>query len=124
MTHYHAAVWLSHDEARIFYFNADDFEKLHVMPEHTHQFSGGGKNHKHFENPDYYKAITEKLKQAGEILVTGPGPAKSELMKYLAKHDPALVQKVVGVETVDHPTDKQIVAYARLYYNAADKMRA
>jgi hypothetical protein len=30
---------------------------------------------------------------------------------------------IVGVETVDHPSDAQVVAYARKYFNAADRMQ-
>ena len=33
-----------------------------------------------------------------------------------------LVEKIIGVETVDHPTDNQLVAHARRYFRAADKM--
>jgi len=29
---------------------------------------------------------------------------------------------VVGVESIDHPTDGQLVAYARKYFVAKDKM--
>ena len=37
--------------------------------------------------------------------------------------DPKLKKKVVGVETIDHPSDGQLVAHARKYFNAADRMR-
>jgi hypothetical protein len=30
---------------------------------------------------------------------------------------------ILGVETVDHPTDKQLVAYARKYFKSADLMQ-
>ena len=32
------------------------------------------------------------------------------------------MQKIVGVETVDHPSDAQLVAYARQYFKAEDRM--
>ena len=31
--------------------------------------------------------------------------------------------KIIGVETVDHPSDEQLVVYARKYFVAADRMR-
>jgi hypothetical protein len=31
-------------------------------------------------------------------------------VKHLHRHDPALGDKVIGVETVDHPSDGQVVA--------------
>jgi len=30
---------------------------------------------------------------------------------------------IVGVETVDHPSDEQLVAYARKYFKAKDLMQ-
>ncbi len=55
--------------------------------------------------------------------MVGPAKAKLELIRYLHKHAHALGTKVVGVETVDHPTDGQLVAYARTYFVAADRMK-
>jgi hypothetical protein len=33
-----------------------------------------------------------------------------------------LVSKIVGVETADHPTGGEIVAHARSYFKASDRM--
>ena len=33
-----------------------------------------------------------------------------------------LVQKIVGVETADHPTGGEVVAHARSYFKASDRM--
>jgi hypothetical protein len=33
-----------------------------------------------------------------------------------------MAAKVIGVETVDHPSDGQLVAYARKYFHARDQM--
>jgi hypothetical protein len=62
------------------------------------------------------------LAGASEILIVGPGQAKLELIKHINAHDHAVVDKVVGVETVDHPGDGQLVAYARKYFVARDRM--
>jgi hypothetical protein len=37
-------------------------------------------------------------------------------------HDKAMVERIVGIETVDQPNDAQVVAYARKYFIAKDKM--
>ena len=58
-----------------------------------------------------------------ELLITGPSDAKLGLIKHIHAHHAALVPNIVGVETVDHPTDGQIVAYAKKYFRAADRMR-
>jgi hypothetical protein len=62
------------------------------------------------------------LEGSGEILLVGPATAKLELLRYIEKHDHALGAKIVGIETVDHPTDGQLVAYAKKYFKRVDRM--
>src|SRR6266446_476004 len=52
----------------------------------------------------------------------GPANAKTELVKHISQHDPRLMRIIVGVETVDHPSDAQLVAHARHYFKAEDRM--
>jgi stalled ribosome rescue protein Dom34 len=127
MTHYHAVVWLDHHEAKIFHFNATEMEALRVMPDkpnvHLHHHHGANTDGHAKEDPRYYHNVAAAVADAGEVLVCGPGQAKNELMKHIEHHDPAWSKKLVGVETVDHPSDKQLVAHARKYFLAADRMR-
>ena len=62
------------------------------------------------------------MKGAQEILVVGPAQAKLQLVKHIHSHDPAMSDKVIGAESVDHPSDGQLVAYARKYFVAKDRM--
>jgi hypothetical protein len=41
----------------------------------------------------------------------------------LHEHDRALERKIVGIETVDHPTDGQIIAYAKKYFRLGERIR-
>ena len=74
------------------------------------------------EDQQYYHEVVEALAGAAEILIVGPGHAKLELIKHIHAHDHGVVDKVVGVETVDHPGDGQLVAFARKYFVAKDRM--
>ena len=65
----------------------------------------------------------ESIADAGAVLITGPANAKTELVKHIHNHDPKLMNVIVGVETVDHPSDAQLVAYARKYFHATDRMQ-
>lgn len=56
------------------------------------------------------------------MLIVGPASAKLQLVKHIHAHDPGMVDKIMGVETVDHPSDGQVVAYARKYFAAKDQM--
>jgi stalled ribosome rescue protein Dom34 len=126
MSHFHSVVWLDHSEAHVMHVSPDDVEKSIVYPaqphQHLHVRSGTLGSGRQAEDQAYYHAIVEALKGASEILVVGPASAKLELLKHIHGHDKAMVKLIVGVETVDHPTDAQIVAYARKYFIAKDKM--
>jgi stalled ribosome rescue protein Dom34 len=126
MSHYHAVVWLDHTQAHVIHISPDDVEKSIVHPASPHHklhsrlgTLGSGRAP---EEQAYYHAVAEALTGAQEILVVGPAQAKLQLIKHLHAHDPATADKVVGVETVDHPTDGQLVAYARKYFVAKDRM--
>lgn len=126
MSHYHAVVWLDHSEAHVMHISPDDVEKSIVHPskahQHLHSRSGHVGSGKPAEDKAYYHAIAEALRGAQEILIVGPAQAKLQLVKHIHSHDKDLSDKVVGVESIDHPTDAQVVAYARKYFVAKDKM--
>jgi stalled ribosome rescue protein Dom34 len=126
MSHYHALVWIDHVEAHVMHISPDDVEKSLIQPNEQHHklhsrvgTLGSGRAP---EDQDYYHRVAQALAGATEILIVGPAQAKLQLIKHIHLHDPALVSKVVGVETVDHPTDGQLIAYARKYFQAKDRM--
>jgi hypothetical protein len=63
----------------------------------------------------YYQAIAKAVRDAGKILLFGPGEAKVELEKEIKKSK-ALAFRVVGVEPADRMTEKQIAAKVREHY--------
>ena len=126
MSHYHAVVWIDHKEAHVMHVSPTDVEKslIHPSGQHhkLHSKVGTLGNGRATEDHDYYHQVAEALTGATEILIVGPAQAKLQLIKHIHSHHPALAAKVVGVETVDHPTDGQLVAYARKYFLAKDQM--
>ncbi len=124
--HFHALIWLDHREAHVFGFNAEDFDKTEVKPPRAirqlRRKDGSITDGKTPVDPGYYREIADAVGTAGEVVIVGPGSAKLDLVKYLHKHHLPLADKVIGVETVDHPTDRQLIAYGRAYFAKADKM--
>ncbi len=108
----HAVVWLDHHDAKVIQFNPTQHEA------------------KHFKHPQAYKIeaffhqIAASLVGVSEILVIGPGLAKTEFIQHLKQHDPAIAKAVLGVEAADHPTEGQILAHARHFFKAKDRMIA
>ena len=126
MSHYQALVWIDHSEAHVMHISPDDVENSIVQPSEPHHklhsrvgTLGSGRAP---EDQDYYHSVVEAQKGAQEVLVVGPAQAKLQLIKHIHAHAPALMSKIVGVETVDHPTDGQLVVYARKYFLAKDRM--
>lgn len=67
----------------------------------------------------FLKEVANTFSDAGEILIIGPAGAKTELAKYLRETHPAVGNRIVTVEAADHPTDRQIVAYAKRHFKMA-----
>ena len=63
----------------------------------------------------YYDRVISSIRDAESILILGPGEAKVELEKRLKKE--ALGGRVVGIETVDKMTDRQIAARVRQQFS-------
>jgi MoxR-like ATPase len=88
---------------------------------HVHHKSGViGSGHAH-EDKTFLDAVIAALGTANAVLVTGPGVAKTELIKHIARHAATEMDRISGVETVDHPSDGALVAHARRYFSAADR---
>ena len=63
----------------------------------------------------YYDHVISCIRDAESILIFGPGEAKGEIEKRLENE--ALGGRVVGVETVDKMTDRQIAARVRQQFS-------
>ena len=126
MAHFHAVIWIDHREARVFHFNPTDVDKLVIHPHdpthHIHHKANAIGSGRAAEDEDFYHSVVEAVADAGAILITGPANAKTELVKHIHHRDAALMGRIKGIETVDHPTDGELVAHARKYFKAEDLM--
>ncbi len=68
-----------------------------------------------------FHEVARSLAGTQHVLVVGPSTAKLDFSRYLHKHEPALEARIVGIETVDHPTDKQLAAYAKQYFHVSSR---
>ena len=62
----------------------------------------------------YYDAVIAAMRDSESILIFGPGAAKGELKKRLERNN--LGGRIVGIETVDKMTDRQIAAKVRQHF--------
>jgi hypothetical protein len=64
----------------------------------------------------YYDAVIAGIREADSLLIFGPGEAKGELAKRLERHH--FSGRIVGSETVDKMSHRQIAAKVRQYFQA------
>jgi len=118
MSHYHAVVWIDHQRATIWQFSPSGEERTAVRSHSRHA------RHPAQEDKAYFEEVVGALSGAREILILGPAQAKNELAAYLRKHHAGLAAGIVAVENADHPSDAQLLAYARRHFTAIDRMGA
>lgn len=122
--HFHAVVYIDHAEALILEFADNDVTEHRVRPKdrhgNIHHKAGSiGSGHEH-DSKAYHTEIVARLKPTHEILIAGHGTAKDELASFIRDHVPALAPRIMGVETVDHPSKGELVALARKFFEAKD----
>jgi stalled ribosome rescue protein Dom34 len=114
-------VWLDSEVAHIFALKTSGVEKTNLKANqadhHTHNKKDGhgDSNLEHF-----FRDLAVKLAGGEQILILGPGLAKNHFKTHLETHVAGLAKHVIGLETVDHPTDNQVLATARKFFKTYD----
>jgi stalled ribosome rescue protein Dom34 len=122
----HAVVWIDHREAKVFHFDRNHAEGLKIRSskefDQAHKHAGTVSGARTPVDKKFLHKIVEAITDAEEWLIVGPGNAKEEFAKHVRQHDHELAGRIIAVESADHPTDGQIVALARKFFMAADRM--
>ena len=110
-------IWVDRENAKLFQFSNEKMERKNLTAHHTdhHTHQTTGLDHQNQEKA-FFTQLATHLVDASRILILGPGVSKHHFQTYLMEHLPALSKKVVGCESVDHPTDAQIAALARKFF--------
>jgi stalled ribosome rescue protein Dom34 len=112
----HAVVWLDFHQAKIFLMAAQDIaagrfraDTPHRQIHHKAQIRGSGHVR---DDRTYFEAILAAVEEADSWVIAGPGGTKKDLEKYLDGHGEELKKKLVGVESMDHPTEGELLKQA------------
>lgn len=111
-------VFIDHDHAHIYSLGQDAAKNVnltkHEVRHHTSHDAAKKK-----DSSALYHDVAAQLKAATEVLVIGHGTAKDQFVHHVKDHHHQdLAKKIVGVETVDNPTDNQVMALARKFFKA------
>lgn len=114
-----AVVWTDHHEARVLSFDKDGFDvrKVHAHTHSTRQHHSDVRT-----EHEFFAAVCDALDGTAQALVTGPQTSIDDLRHYAKKHRPQTAARVVGYERVDHPSDNELVAFAREFFIRLDRM--
>ena len=119
MSKLHAVVWIDHQHAQVLHIDADpaQVQKIKAHNHHTRQHGSQVRTEHAF-----YGEVCDALATTKEVLVTGAHTAQADFRHYVEKHRAAIAPKIVGWETVDHPTEGQLAALARKFFVKHDRM--
>ena len=115
----HAVLWLEHHHADVL-----QFDKQLVTPtkikDHAHDtrqhHSGVRTQH------EFFGAVSDALAGITYVLVAAAGTAQRDFRGYVEKHRTAFLPQLAGWETVDHPSEGELVALARTFFTGHDRM--
>jgi hypothetical protein len=129
-------MWIDHREANIVFLSQDGEEIKQVKSNVEKQLrrSGDSPSNEPYEAQrvptsdrrekgyvgrlaNYYEEIVSVVRGAKSVFLFGPGEAKGELRKHLDKHN--LCGRLVGFETTDKMTKRQVIQRVRDFYLAA-----
>jgi stalled ribosome rescue protein Dom34 len=116
---HHAVLLIDHQHAEVLQFDAEHLQaqKLHYHGRHARQHG----NEVRTEH-EFFGQVCEALKGIGEVLVAGGHLAQTDFRHYVEKHHPQAAKQITGWETVDHPSEGQLLALAKKHFNRVDKM--
>ena len=113
----HAVVFIDHKEARLYFPDGTSEPEGRVLLDHGHAPKDG---HRQPLDRHAVTSLCERLKNAEEILIVGPGSAKNELKSWLQEHHAETDARVVGVVAVDHPTPGELKKLALATFRRID----
>ena len=119
MSLFHAVVWIDHQKAQILQFDAEHVQSQKVKA-HTHHTAQHGSAVR--SEHEFFGEVCHALQGITEVLVTGSHTATADFKHYAEKHRAETAKHIVGYETVDHPSEAQLVALARKYFLKYDRM--
>ncbi len=126
MSYYHSVVWIDHQKAATWQFTSTEEQSkvIHARDQHekVHSRKSTHGGHKNPADARFFEEVAQALAGTHEILIIGPAQTKHELASFLRDKHAPLGKGIVAVENADHPTDAEVLAYARQHFKALDRM--
>ena len=108
-----AVVLIDRRSAQVLKFDAilAQTEKVKTHTHHTRQHSQNMRSEE-----DFFGEVCHELDGIAQVVVTGSDTAQCGFRHYMDQYCPAVKQQVVGWETANHPSERQLLAFARKHF--------
>ena len=119
MTLLYAVIWIDHHCAKVLRFDAIEV-KLRKIQEHAY----AAKRHDSAVRVEheFFAEVCDELETIQQIVVTGSHTALSDFRNYVEERRHLLASHIVGWEVVNHPSEAQLVAFAREHFVQLNRM--
>jgi hypothetical protein len=118
MSHSRAVFRIDHRDAHVLQFDGKSWTSHTIV----RQSDRSASPLRGVADREYFSDVCDALIGINEILVTGPHTTQAEFRDYVRSHRPSVEDRIVGWETVDHPTELQLMALARSYFQERDRL--
>lgn len=110
-------LWIDTEHARIFKLNPSGVDKKELKHHNVPPIGAHHDNHRDNAEHKFYHEVATAIGTVEELLIMGPGVAKTHFKSHLEKHNHQdLLKKVVGVESLDQMSDNQILEASRKFF--------
>lgn len=119
MTMFHAVLSIDHHDAQVLQFDSEhaQSQKVHARAHHTRRH-GSGVRSEH----EFYAEVCDALQGIAEVLVVGSRTGLADFRHYVEKHRPQCGARIVAYEPVNQPSEAELLAMARRYFQKYDLM--
>ena len=109
----HAVLWIDHHQAKVLHLEADA-ARPDRFTEHAHDTAQHRSEVR--SQHEFFAEVCDSLGGDLVVLVAGSKTALSDFRHYVDKHRPQKAKSIATYETVDHPTDNQLSAMGRKFF--------
>lgn len=102
------SIWIDHHKAYIFNYQADGIHENEIKAHDS-------KNSEHLKK--FYHEVAQKIENAENVLIMGPGMAKDEFKHHCEDHHPKLKKAIKKVQSMkDHPSKDEMLAASNKFF--------
>jgi hypothetical protein len=114
MLPYNAVVLIDYHSAKIMQFGS---EHAHGTKVNEHLHLNGPRERNDRSRHEFFGKVCDALEGIAQVLVVGANSSLSEFRCYVRGHRPQAAVQLVAYQVVDHPSDNELVDFARTWFS-------